>query len=888
MLADCLPMFKNALILLFILICQSVSYATHQRAAEITYVHISGLTYEFTITTYTFASSPADRCELPIQYSDGNFDVLPRVNGPAGNTPAGIFCPHTGVMVGDNIRENIYKGQHTFAAPGNYTISVEDPNRNLGVVNIPNSVNVPLYVESEITINPFLGSNNSVQLLNPPIDRGCVGKLFVHNPAAYDPDGDSLSFKLVNCKGSNGLDIPGYTLPMASEQFYLDAVTGELIWENPMIQGEYNVAFKIEEWRNGVKMGSVIRDMQIEIAACDNDPPDIFSLRDTCVVARTTLMFDVTAIDPNGDRVTLTASGGPFEVLESPASIVPDPADGSDSVTTSFFWDTRCSHVRRSPFTALFKATDDHPVVNLTNYQSVDIRVIGPPVANLQAEALGNAVNLSWDPYVCGNAIGYKLYRRSGSYGFVPSYCETGVPAYTGFEKMAEISNIETRTFSDDNDGTGLSPGIDYCYLIIAVFPDGSESLAGNEACATLKRDLPVMTHVSNDSLNLQSGRVLTAWARPVDLDTIQFPGPYKYNLFRRQGLNGQNETLVFTGTGLNDTLFADAGVNLNVSEVPYNYYVQLESEAIGVIGNSRAASSLFLEIYETDMEMQLSWQPEVPWVNDSVHIYRRGPGETDFHFIGSTTSNLYRDRGLENEAEYCYYLQSFGGYSVPGIVHPIVNFSQIACGQPTDNVPPCPPILSVVTDCYLIENKLSWYNPYDSCSFDIEKYYVYYTPSANQAFTRIDSVFGKNDTTFLHHGIDYITGCYYIKAVDDYDNVSEASNVACVRFDACPVYELPNMFTPNNDQVNDLFVPLNYPSANPGATVERVDMTIFNRWGDVVFETHDPEINWDGKHQRTGRDVSDGVYFYVCEVYVATFEGIEKMRLQGSVTIMR
>ncbi len=44
------------------------AYATHQRAAEITYKHITGLTYEFTITMYTRTSSPADdtRTTMPI------------------------------------------------------------------------------------------------------------------------------------------------------------------------------------------------------------------------------------------------------------------------------------------------------------------------------------------------------------------------------------------------------------------------------------------------------------------------------------------------------------------------------------------------------------------------------------------------------------------------------------------------------------------------------------------------------------------------------------------------------------------------------------------------------------------------------------------------------
>jgi hypothetical protein len=52
---------KYLLLTLAMSIAGIEGYATHQRAGEITYRHISGLTYEVTITTYTFAPSAADR-----------------------------------------------------------------------------------------------------------------------------------------------------------------------------------------------------------------------------------------------------------------------------------------------------------------------------------------------------------------------------------------------------------------------------------------------------------------------------------------------------------------------------------------------------------------------------------------------------------------------------------------------------------------------------------------------------------------------------------------------------------------------------------------------------------------------------------------------------------
>ncbi len=876
-------MRKISITLIIIFLFVSAAMATHQRAAEITYRHLYGLTYEFTITMYTKTSSPADdsRVVMPISWGDGTGDEIPRT----------YFKPIPNVY---NITLNIYKGSHTFPGPSKYIISVEDPNRNFGVLNIPNSVNVPMFVETEILINPFLGYNSSVVLLNPPIDQGCVGKMFIHNPAAYDPDGDSLSYKLVVCKGAGGYDIPGYVFPLTTDYFRMDSITGDLIWDTPVLQGEYNVAFVIEEWRYGIRIASVRRDMQIDIVACDHDPPMIFSIDDTCVLAGDFLQFEVIAIDFDQTNVELTAFGGPFEQSQNPAYINPDPATGNDTVTTTFNWPTLCSHVRLAPYTAVFKARDNGHPVNLVDFKTVFIKVIAPAPENLQAEPLGIGINLSWEISACSNAIGYQIYRRSGPSGWEPSYCETGVPAYTGFKLIEEIDDINTLTFRDDNDGDGLVHGIDYCYRVVALFFDTAESYASNEACAYLKRDVPIITHVSNDSLDLTSGNVIVAWSKPTELDTIQFPGPYKYLLYRNDGLIWNNPKLIAEFNSLNDTIYFDTEVDLNSNTGPYSYRVDIENLTVKPIGSSQKASSVFIKPEPSDHEIRLTWLPIVPWENEYSVIYRKDPGETEYDSVGVTYINLYRDKGLTNYVEYCYYVKTVGHYSLPGLVDPIINFSQLICETPIDNVPPCKPILDVHTDCEQVTNDLGMYLPYDSCSYDAVQFYIYYIPAGEENGVLIDSVdYIVNDTTYyLHKDINSVVGCYYVTAIDLVGNISEISNIVCVGYEECPVYELPNVFTPNGDDWNQLFVPMGEtPSGdptNPKANVSRVDMTILNRWGKTMYTTTDPEIRWDGKNQNNNEDCINGVYYYVCDVYIITLKGEEKIVMKGSVTIIR
>lgn len=67
---------------------------------------------------------------------------------------------------------------------------------------------------------------------------------------------------------------------------------------------------------------------------------------------------------------------------------------------------------------------------------------------------------------------------------------------------------------------------------------------------------------------------------------------------------------------------------------------------------------------------------------------------------------------------------------------------------------------------------------------------------------------------------------------------------------------EMPNVFSPNGDNANDLFVPLK--SVN--VVVERFE--IFNRWGNLMYSSSDQNISWDGKDQ-AGNISTEGVYFF-------------------------
>lgn len=863
---------------MFLLYAQA--FGTHNRAGEITYMWIGSNTIQATITTCTKTSSPADRDFLELYWGDGQMDTLYRDNA------AIIYYPTY------DMQKNTYTGTHTYTGMSTFELYFVDPNRNASVLNINNgnSVNEPFAVGSQLALSAFGASyNNSVQFLECPCPEiGCINKPYYYIPGAYDPDGDSLSYELIACWQDLFVPVTNYDFPV---NMSIDPVTGIVSWLNPTQIGEYNIAIKITEWREGKKVGSVTRDLQIIISNCVNDPPDIAPLNDTCVEAGTSLSFDVVTTDPDAaDVITLTANGQPFILPTSPA-FMSGPTTGGSPLTTTFVWNTDCDHISSTPYQVYFIAEDDDSPggqAPLTDIESMFITVVAPAPTGLTVQPLGNSMILNWNQGMCGDIIGYKIYRRIDSSMVAPNCCESTSLESLGFTYVGSTSNVTDTSFVDNSP---LVIGELYCYVIVACYDDGGTSCPSAEACATLLHDVPVITHVSVVSTNVTTGTDSICWSKPTELDTVQFPGPYHFRIYRTNGFTGAGSLLAITPLRtnwylFNDTCYEDLGV-LNTLDSAYNYRIELYytdpiSSNDSLVGSSNTGSSIYLTLTPNDNQLGLSWYEDVPWTNTSYDVYKSIDGGTIYNYLATTTAQSYVDSGLVNGATYCYKIKSTGGYSLPEIVSPIINWSQEACGQPWDYTPPCAPTLIINADCAGELNSLTWNNPNNSCADDVVGYNLYYTPTEGGTPELIATFNSANDTTYTHNNNGSIAGCYWITAIDSaiYGNESEMSVTVCV--DNCPHYSLPNVFTPNGDGDNDWFIPFPYQY------VDSVDCKIFNRWGNLLFETNDPDIWWDGTAMESGEPVPEGVYYYLCVVYTITLQGIEPVELSGFMHLFR
>ena len=733
----------------FILILISViAEATHIRAGEVIAKRVSGLTYQFTFIGYRDVDG--------VPFGNGTFDFG---DGTIFGGENGDTIPwEEPVDIAEGVQQWEFSLTHTYSAGSSYLVSYREDFRNADIQNISGSISTSFYVETLVIVDALI-TNSTPFFTVPPIDQGVVGGIFEHNPGAFDPDGDSLSYIFTIPKQDNGLDVNGYRT-LIDPAFYtnfaegnqakdgiptlsIDPVTGTLVWDAPggatippEENREFNVAFVVEEWRKigGVptRLGFVTRDMQIIIWNFENDPPELEIPPDTCVIAGETVTATVIGTDPDGDPVKLEAFGGPFEVTPS-ATFSPDPAVFQDSpASLDFEWTTSCSQVRLTPYEVQFKGTDDPIIPGIpnppgqVNFETWRISVVGPAPTGLQvSDTTGRRFHLVWDQYSCTNADSMQVWRRVGEFD-IDTTCEPGMPANSGYE-LIETLQISDTSYLDDNNGIGLSTGSKYCYRLVATFPfpSGGESIVSEEACDSLLIDVPIITNVDITETSETDGEIRVRWTPPYQIDQTAFPPTYTYEVLRKEG-QGFGGNFISVRPRSADTTFIDTG--LNTEDISYSYKIALFYDDDQPLDTSQQASSVRLDPTPLIGGIQLDWDANVPWSNTVQefpfhYIYRDNVLDADLsalQLIDSVDVTLgglsYVDDGrfngidLDEEIEYCYFVTTSGSYDNDLLPSPLVNNSQIICAQPNDSIPPCAPVsLSFTPDAsFSCENQYS------------------------------------------------------------------------------------------------------------------------------------------------------------------------------------
>lgn len=899
--------------------CTSV-LATHLRAADILVEPdcTRPLTFRITVIAYMNTLSSTRFGDSELRFGDGSMAMIPETP----TTPRPDLGPNMGTAS--------YTTTHSYLTAGTYTLMYMERDRSRGVVNILNSEDVAYTTFLTMTVNPALGCNHTPVLSVPPIDRACRDVAFLHTSGAYDVDGDSLSYEL-SVPYANATTPAPYTSPIDPRYytnysigneddtgppvFSIDPRTGLLTWDAAGLVGEYNIAFKVIEWRRDTltgfyfRLSTTTRDMQIIVEECQNSRPRVEAPPDLCVVAGELVDIEVIGTDAEGDSVRIEVFS---EIIDLPADQLPgsyEPPVASfrqPPARVRFRWQTDCIHVRQQPYQVVFKITDDPPRgPKLVGFKVWTVKVVAPapewkdPVLDV----VKKQVHLSWEPYTCPQADRIQVWRKVDSFDYLPTTCSPGLPASLGYHLIGQAGPADT-AFVDTNAGRELAAGATYCYRLVAFFSSsgGTASLTSDEQCfGPIRADAPVITHVSVEATDRTNGAVRVSWRSPMDIDRQQFPEPYRYEVFRALGFAGDS---AISKIGIAaDTTYLDSGINTR--EQVHNYRLVLYSrpqlaEDFVPVDTSEVASSEWLTAGPGSNRIELAWRDSVPWSNvvqsRPYHlVYRAKESEAieDLVLIDSVNVSLqgytYVDQGkylneaIESDKRYTYRVLTRGTYGNPRIAL-LENYSQTVTLYPENDLNPCPQRLAVaVVNCeqYLAQdncgqnefsNSISWSAiTASACRKDFAFYRVYALQTPEGEYTLLGAT---RDTSFVEYGLPSFARCYRVSAVDERGQEGELSEPACN--DNCPYYELPNVFTPNDDGFNDTFSSDFDRSGERGEGVvircprfvRSVDFRVYNRLGKEVYGRVssgqvDITIDWNGQSAQ-GELLPPGVYYYI------------------------
>ncbi len=321
--------------------------ASHLFGGELNYKHLSGNTYEITLTLYGDCSGQS----FPNLFSSN--PVIGVYNGLNAFTsltlsPYGIVgeevtpvCPADinntsckgGILPG--VARFIFKGYITLNTPSadwQFIFKGElGPNNFAGrsgsITNITQGGGYTI-MQLEATLNNLNAPNNSSTYSTIPTPFFCNNTSQQYNQGAIDNDGDLLSFELVSALNGNGNGVV-YTAPYtyndplgyATGTFTFSSSTGQMNFTPNVLQNSLVVS-KVVEKRNGVIVGSSMREMVFVVLNCNNQSPgggisnnnvgNLLNANEISICnGNNFLQFEIYATDPDNGKINVSYSGLP-------------------------------------------------------------------------------------------------------------------------------------------------------------------------------------------------------------------------------------------------------------------------------------------------------------------------------------------------------------------------------------------------------------------------------------------------------------------------------------------------------------------------------------------------------------------------------------------------
>jgi hypothetical protein len=403
-------LFFGALILL----SQNVN-ATHLMGGEITVTHVSGNTYRISQKIYRDCAGVTLTTTTPVSISpaspSGSNVNLTRIS----ITDRSILCPgqvsrcaNSGGVPG--IEEHLYQTLVTLNPNVTYTIASNLNARNNAITTLTNAGSQSMYVATTF-FTGATGGNSSPQFLNLPIGNFCANQSASLSPGGFDSNGDAIVYSLINARqaaNSSVVYAAGFngTNPLSSSTgVAINQNTGQISFTPSVVNQVSVICVRVDEYRNGVKIGEIIRDMQIRMINCSgNTPPSIPVLSNVVVPVGSPYCVSIPVTDVNSNLITLTANSG----IIPPATFT-ITSSGAGFTNSTFCFTPTALHAGNT-FSVSINATDNSCPSPGSSVRSFNITV--PAQCNV-------TIGGSTTPASCGVANGTATASMSGG---IPPY----------------------------------------------------------------------------------------------------------------------------------------------------------------------------------------------------------------------------------------------------------------------------------------------------------------------------------------------------------------------------------------------------------------------------------------------------------------------------------
>ena len=358
----------------------NTAHATHALGGDLIYTQVGANTFNLTLKLYRDCNGIALYAFESIEWqsSCGSGVATAFRNGFTDITP---ICPGltSACQSGSGtigIEEHVYTT--TVNIPSGCTDIVFDYTlccRNYSITTLANPGSENIYLSASYTA-PINTSNNSPVFNNYPAPIVCVNQPVIYNHGVYDPDGDSLYFSASNCyEGYNDPVeyLPGFSgiNPLTtSNPIQIDPNTGAISF-TPSAQQVGVMCILVEEFRNGVKIGSTLRDIQFNVTVCANIPPTASGINNiigsdsldfvTTVCANNQICFDLSFSDAESQMLNVDWNQ---EISNSTLQIF---NNNTIAPSATFCWTPQTSDIGLN-FFSVNVADDACPLVGSSTY----------------------------------------------------------------------------------------------------------------------------------------------------------------------------------------------------------------------------------------------------------------------------------------------------------------------------------------------------------------------------------------------------------------------------------------------------------------------------------------------------------------------------------------